>query len=333
MHKVKIIEDNFNKNLFDSRAVHPLQSWAWGEARKKTGVRVLRFGEFDGTELCHSFQMTIHLLPFGLRIGYIPRSANLSKDVVHFLLDFGKKEGLIFVKLEPYVLKNDPQHRIDKESKVYPSPHPLFPSWTQELDLTKTEDDLLKQMKPKTRYNIRLAQKKGIAIKEMSNKEGFEVFQKLYFATCKRQKYFGHNYHYHKIVWDSLSNDIAHILIAYFKDIPLAAYELFYFNGVFYYPYGGTSPLYRNFMAANLLMWRTILLGKKLGAKKFDMWGSMPPVYSEKHSWAGFTRFKEGYGTKFVEMVGSFDLVISPFLYHLYNAAHTIRELYLSFRK
>ena len=194
------------------------------------------------------------------------------------------------------------------------SPHPLFPSWTQILDLTKSEDELLKSFHSKTRYNIRLAEKKGVVVKEMSNDKGFEIFSKLYFDTCKRQKYFGHTPKYHQIVWNSLKKDISHILIAFYNDTPLAAYELFYFKNILYYPYGGTSLEYRNLMASNLLMWEAIKLGKKSGAEKFDMWGSLSPGYDSSHSWSGFTRFKEGYGTKFTEFIGSYDQIISGLL-------------------
>ncbi|MEK7078840.1 MAG: peptidoglycan bridge formation glycyltransferase FemA/FemB family protein, partial [Patescibacteria group bacterium] len=101
---------------------------------------------------------------------------------------------------------------------------------------------------------------------------------------------------------------------------------------IFYYPYGGTSELHRNLMAANLLMWEAIRLGKKLGATKFDMWGSLPQNYDQHNPWAGFTRFKEGYGTTFTEFVPGLDLVISPFLYSLYNLMYTLRGFYLGLR-
>jgi lipid II:glycine glycyltransferase (peptidoglycan interpeptide bridge formation enzyme) len=130
-----------------------------------------------------------------------------------------------------------------------------------------------------------------------------------------------------------LKKNIAHILIAFYNDVPLAAYELFYFNKVFYYPYGGSSNEYKNFMATNLLMWEAIKLGKKLGAEHFDMWGSLSPKYSHDHSWAGFTRFKEGYGTEFVEFVGSYDQIINQTGYSIYNFAYKLREIYLEVKK
>ena len=85
-------------------------------------------------------------------------------------------------------------------------------------------------------------------------------------------------------------------------------------------------------MAANLLMWEAIRLGRKLGATKFDMWGSLPRNYDQHNPWAGFTRFKEGYGTTFTEFVPGLDLVVSPFLYSLYNLMYTLRNFYLGLR-
>jgi len=307
--------------------VHPLQSHQWEKARKQMGIETIRI---DG------FLLTVHKIPFtNFKIGYLPRSSMPSKKVLEKLYDFGKQNNLVFIKIEPYELKSKIQNqksKINSKFIILNSSHPLFPSWTQILDLTKTEDELLKSFHPKTRYNIRLAHKKGVVVKEESDNKGFEVFSKLYFKTTKRQKYFGHDYKYHKIVWNNLKNDIAHIITAYYNDIPLASYQLWYKDEVFYYVYGGTSDKYRNLMASNLLMWEAIKLGKKLGAKKFDMWGSLPPDYNLTNPWAGFTRFKQGYGTKFVEIIGSYDLIINPTLYKGYNIIYNLREIFLKIK-
>jgi len=320
---ITIISDDYSIEQYNKHAHHPLQAWEWGEARKKTGVEVLRLS--DGKNV---FQLTFHKIPkINYKIGYLPRSVFPSKEVLNFLYDYGKKNKIIFIKIEPYVEKS----KI-KNQKLIKSKHPLFPEWTQILDLKKSEDELLKSFHSKTRYNIRLAEKKGVVIKEMSNDRGFEIFSKLYFDTCRRQKYFGHTPKYHKIIWESLKKDVAHILIAFYKDVPLAAYELFYFRNTLYYPYGGTSLEYWNLMASNLLMWEAIKLGKKLGVEKFDMWGSLGPNYDINDPWAGFTRFKEGYGTKFTEFIGSYDLVINPIQYKIYNVIYLLREIYLKLR-
>lgn len=334
--KINSIHDDFDQDVFNQKATHPLQSWEWGEARKKMGIEVLRIGEFDGDNVINVYQITFHRIPYThFKIGYLPRSVMPSDEVVNFFYEYGKRNKVIFIKIEPYAKqvksqksKALPVGRQIKNNHTYiqKSPHPLFPLWTQILDLTQSEDELLKKMQSKTRYNVNLANKKGVTVKEMTNKEGFEIFSKLYFETCNRQKYLGHDKTYHQKIFATLRNSISHILIAFYENTPLAAYEIFIFNDVLYYPYGGSSDMRRNFMATNLLMWETIKFGKSRGVKKFDMWGSLPPSYDKKNPWSGFTRFKEGYGGDFVEFIGSYDLIIHPILYSLYNTLYFLRQ-------
>ena len=324
---IEILSDSIKAHLINEKALHPLQSYEWGEARKKTGVDIVRL-----TSDTDVFTMTLHPIPYtSYKIGYIPRSVMPTTDILTFLQEWGSKNSLIFIKFEPYVEKST-NYKLPATSSLTPSTHPLFPAWTQILDLIPAEEELLKNMKQKTRYNIRLAEKKGVVVKEMSTDEGFEIFSELYFATCARQKYHGHTPEYHKIVWNALKGNIAKILIAYYENEPLAAYELFLFKDRWYYPYGGSADKHRNLMAANLLMWEAIRLGKRLGAKTFDMWGSLPPHSEANGGWAGFTRFKEGYGTRYVEFVGSYDLVILPIQYRVYNSMYSLRNMYLKLR-
>lgn len=322
---IKILDKNFDSGSFDDLAQHPLQSWKWGEAKNAMGNEVIRLGEFEKDKMINVFQMTLHPIPYTkLKLGYIPRSVMPKSLVLKFLYDWGRDNKIVFVKFEPYVEKP-----VNIDAGLTLSNHPLFTPWTQILDLKKTEDELLAAMHQKTRYNIKLAIKKGVVVKHEYDDAGYETFSKLYFETTRRQKYYGHDASYHKTVWTKLKKGIAHIMTAYYGDIPLAAYELFYFKKRFYYVYGGTSSQHRNLMASNLLMWEAIKMGKSLGAESFDMWGSLPPDYDQSDPWAGFTRFKEGYGTRFAEMVGSYDLVIRPNYYHAYNLAYKMRETLL----
>lgn len=334
---IQIISDNFDRKIYDRIACHPLQSWAWGEARKKMGIEVLRIGEFDEENLINVFQITFHQMPYTpFKIGYLPRSHMPSEEILRFLADEGRKRKCIFIKIEPYAEKNtDATEGVNTISPrgctLIKSLHPLFPDWTILLDLTQSENELLAHMRSKTRYNIRLAETKGVTVKEMTHKEGFDIFAKLYFDTCKKQRYFGHTCTYHNTVFETLRDTTAHILIAFYKDTPLAAYEIFIFNDVLYYPYGGSSDTHRNLMASNLLMWETIKFGKQRGAKRFDMWGSLPPHYDINNPWSGFTRFKQGYGGEFVEMIGSYDLVMNSYLYKFYHILYILRHQLLTF--
>ncbi len=324
---IKTIDDNFDKEKYNSFANNPMQSWEWGDARKETGINVIRLGEYSNNLLINVFQLTIHKLPFlNYKIGYIPRSSFPSKEVIDYLYNYAKQNNFLFIKLEPYENK-EKNFSIDK--RLISSENYLFPKWSMFLNLEKSEDELFKELKSKTRYNIRLAQKKEVIVKEMTNEKGFEIFAKLYFDTCKRQKFHGHDIKYHQTIFNRLKNNIAHILIAFYKDVPLAAYELFIFKDTLYYPYGGSSSMYRNFMGANLLMWEAIKFGKENNLKKFDMWGSLSPNYDPNDSWSGFTKFKEGYNAKFIEFAGSFDIVTNVFLYSLFNISFKIRNILL----
>ena len=122
------------------------------------------------------------------------------------------------------------------------------------------------------------------------------------------------------------------MLVAKYKGKTLVTWIVFTFNNVLYYPYGASSSEHKEVMASNLMMWEAIRFGKKMGCKVFDMWGSLGPSPDSKDPWYGFHRFKEGYGGKLVEFIGSYDLVLSPFLYQLYNLAHRTRWLYLRAR-
>ena len=314
--------DTISQSEQNKIAIHPMQSWEWGEARKKIGIHVEKIVEDQSL-----FQFTVHSIPYSpFSIGYLPRSVLPTNNVLKNLFEFGKKNKLIFIKIEPYIYYDESYKLLTTNYTLLKSPHALFPEWTQTLELIHSEEILLQNMKPKTRYNIHLAQKKGVVIKEMSTDEGYLIFERLYFETCKRQKYRGHTPLYHKSIWSCLKNSQAHILIAFLGKTPLAAYELLYFQKRIYYLYGGSSVQNKNVMAPNLLMWEAIKLGKRLGATLFDMWGSLPPTYSNSHSWSGFTRFKEGYGTQFTHLSPSYDLVIYPLLYKVYTIANKLRE-------
>ncbi len=331
------IVDTATAEQINAVANHPLQSWEWGEARKAMGTEIVRIGKLEGDTLIKSYLMTIHPIPMTKAlIGYIPRSNIPDEELLEFLKDFAKDRQIIFVKFEPDTNKSDSAqkeiHTLQQKFNIKRSPHRLFPDWTMELDISPAEEELLQNLKQKTRYNIRLASKKGVVVKEMNTEEGFEIFSKLYFETTKRQNYYGHNKEYHRIVWDNLKHTMATILVSFYENTPLGAYELFTFKNKLYYPYGGSSEEHRNVMGPNLLMWEAIRYGKSKECAVFDMWGAASPEQSQSSAFAGFTRFKEGYNAQFVEKIGSYDFIINPGMFSLYTVSYKLRNWYLSLR-
>lgn len=336
------------KELFNAVVTHPLQSWEWGEFRKKTGIKVIRRIFLKGKKHVHAFQLTVHRIPrIGYTLGYLPKGLMPTAEVIVELKNIGKDERCIFIKLEPNVEKDKGLMMNDELKK---SSHPLFTKYTFQLDLTKSEEELLKNMHSKTRYNIKVAQRYGVTVEEDNSGEAFETYIKLMHETTKRQRYYAHTEKYHRQMWATLRSQksevthstssgqgsqklSAHLLVARYKNVPLVTWVVFVFNNILYYPYGASSNEHREVMVSNLMMWEAIRFGKKMGCHTFDMWGSLGPNPDPKDPWYGFHRFKEGYGGRLVEFVGSYDLVLNPFLYQLYNLAHRARWLYLRIKK
>ncbi len=328
-----------DKKKFNQLASHPLQSWEWGEFRKKTGIEILRLGKYLNNKLVETAQITFHPVPLtNFKIGYFPKGNLPSKEMLNKLYEIGKEKKCIFIKIEPNVIKED--HKLDNyflKKNVVSSPHPLFSKFSFQLDLNQSEEELLKKMHPKTRYNIKVAQKHNVKIAFDYSDKAFEIYLKLLSLTTKRQKFYAHSQKYHRLMWKTLRPaGIAHLISAVYYDKnktqTLAAWIVFLFNNKLYYPYGGSSGKYKNLMASNLLMWEAIRFGKRKGATIFDMWGALGPKASIQDPWYGFHRFKQGYAPKLVEFIGSYDLIINPLLYRIYNLIFFIRQTALKVR-
>jgi len=324
------------KDQFNKVAIHPLQSWEWGEFRIATGRKAIRLGVFDGQELKASFQLTVHPLPYlPYNLLYFPKGPMPDEAMLEALQKLGHQEKAVLVKLEPNV--GGPIAEIDKATKFQSVKEflqkngcrpgrPLFTKYTFQLDLTKTEDQLLAAMKSKTRYNIRLAQRHGVKVTEDNSPSAFETYLKLTVETTKRQRFYAHTLDYHRKMWQTLQPaGIAHLLVAKYKNEPLVTWVLFTFNNVLYYPYGASTREYQSVMPSYAMLWEAIKFGQKKGCKTFDLWGTPGPKPDPKDPWLGFHRFKEGSGAQLVEFVGTWDLVINPYLYQLYNLAEYCR--------
>lgn len=327
------------KSAYNKVVSHVIQSWEWGEFRNKLGLELVRLGHFDGRKLVKAYQLTFHPVPIlGQAIGYLPKGPIPDKLMVDSLRSIGEKNKAAFIKLEPDII-NDRQTTNDERLTklgLVESGKSLFTKYNFLIDLTKTEDQLLEAMHPKTRYNIRVAQKHEVQVYDSTSDRDFETYLKLYFETTRRQKYFGHTPHYHRLLWQTLKPaGMARVLIAKYQipntryKIPLVAWMLLSFGDTLYYPYGGSSVEHKEAMASNLVAWEAIRLGKKLKLKTFDMWGALGPDAKENDPWYGFHRFKAGYGAKLVEYAGTYDLVLKLAMYQLLNVADRLRWIFL----
>ena len=332
---VREVKDS-EKDLYNQVVTHVIQSWQWGEFRKKMGLDLVRLGHFEGNKLISAYQLTFHPVPFlKYTVGYLPKGPMPDEKMVEALKTLGERKNAAFIKIEPNMV-NDRQATSDERLTklgLIKSKKSLFTTYNFLIDLTKNEDQLLGAMHPKTRYNINIAQKKGVTVYDSTSDEDFEIYLKLYFETTKRQKYFGHTSTYHKLVWQTLMQaKMARLLIAKYQGKPLVAWMLLNFGQTIYYPYGGSSKEHKEVMASNLIAWEAIRLGKKNGFKIFDMWGALAPDARESDPWYGFHRFKAGYGPIHVEYVGTYDLILKPSLYNTLNIADKMRWMFLRMR-
>jgi lipid II:glycine glycyltransferase (peptidoglycan interpeptide bridge formation enzyme) len=194
------------------------------------------------------------------------------------------------------------------------------------LDITKSEEELLKQMHTKHRYNLKYSIKNGVVVKKAETLRDFKTFYTLLEETAKRQKYFIHSEKYYELIWKLLSPlGICHILTAYVEDTALASWMLFTYDSVLYYPYGGSSDKHRNLFASTQIAWESIKLGKDHQCKTFDMWGAAESLENTSDPWYGFTAFKLKFGGTYVEYMDSYDFVINRPTYNLFNFANDLR--------
>ncbi len=326
--ELKIISEK-QKIQYNKLITHVMQSWQWGQFRASLGTKVLRYGLFEKNILKIAFQITFHKIPLVNKyVGYLPKGPFPDKNLAEALKKIAQENNCAFIKLEPDV--EIPNIKYQIPNTFLKSPKPLFTKYNFVLDLTKSEEELLKNLHQKTRYNIRVAQKHGVKVEGRVDDEALEIYLKLYFETTQRQNYQGHNSAYHRAVWNQLKKaNMARFLIASYQDKPLTAWMLLNFKDTLYYPYGGSSKDHSEVMANNLVAWEAIKLGKKLKLKKFDMWGALGPNANPKDPWFGFHKFKQGYGGKLVEYIGTYDLIFNWPIYIVFTFIDKLMPLKL----
>ncbi len=325
---------------YNSVVHHPLQSWEWGDFRKQTGVAVERIGVFENKKLTGALQVTFHPVPLlGKKVGYFPKGYMPDADQLVILKQLAKANNAIFIKIEPNVAQKVGSPSAHKQIAEFLAENgavpgrSLFTKYTFQLDLTKSEEKLFENLSSKTRYNINLAFKKGVKIFENTSAEGMEEYLKILSETTKRQGFYAHTPEYFRKLWKTLGHTgMMRIFTAVYDETVVASWLMFVFNGVLYYPYGASRSLHRDVMASNLLMWEMIKFGKAQGCTTFDMWGSLGPEPNEKDPWFGFHRFKKGYGGDLMEFLGTYDLVVDPPLYKIFNIGEKLRWKWLKFR-
>jgi len=317
--------DNFSVSIEHSQF---LESSFWENFQISLGKKVWRYGFFDENnlnELLGAFLIIEKKLPFSFGYLYTPRGPIIKDDLDNarkieistmlfkLFRDVCVKEFKIkniFFKFEPNFIPEN----IKQIKKV----HDFQPSKTLILDLSKSEEELLKEMHEKTRYNIRLAEKKGIQIiKTNKEKQHIEEFLNLIEKTSKRDNFKSHKHNYYEKMLEASDKNID-LWIAKKDEKVICANIVINFGDTVTYLHGASSDEYKNLMAPHLLQWSQIRWAKENNYKYYDFWG-IAKTDNKKDAWYGFTRFKKGFGGFEFEYTGTFDVVYDNKIYSLYN--------------
>jgi len=269
----------------------------------------------------------------------------LRSRVLNDLQSFAKKQGAIFLKCDPDVLLgtgvpdsegevvDDSGQAVMSELKRrgwgYSSDQIQFKN-TVIIDLRQTEEEMLSRMKQKTRYNIRLAEKRSVSLR-VGTLSDLLMLYKMYAETSVRDGFVIRDEGYYKTVWElfmtgeqssivNRKSEMPHAepLIAEVDGEPVAAIFVFYFTGRAYYVYGMSRNLHREKMPTYLLQWEAMKRAKANGCTVYDLWGA-PEVFDESDSMWGVYRFKEGLGGQVVRTLGAYDFAPSPLWYKMYS--------------
>jgi len=306
---------------------HIVQSQVWGNFKSQYGTTSI---SVEGVHY------TKHKIPFShYYYAYCPK-------VNPYNIDFEKikaslvENNCIAINFDvPNVLTTDPNIKSIVsifEEKCVKAKKNTFAKHNIILDITPSEELLLAAMHHKHRYNIKYAQKNSVVVLEGKSSEDFEIFYNLLSETAERQKYFIHPKGYYGKIWEILGNEgVVRILTAFKDKTPLASWMLFLYDGVLYYPYGGSSEQYRNLSPSTLLAWEVIKFGKANNCTTFDMWGASSDPSNSLDPWFGFTNFKLRFGGRFVEYMDSYDFIINEAAYNTFSFANDLRWKILRF--
>jgi peptidoglycan pentaglycine glycine transferase (the first glycine) len=333
--------------LIEARQGHLLQSWTWGELKSRFGWTALRLQVDEAAA-----QILFRRLPLGLTIAYIPKGPLVDwsnpaqcRALFSTIHVEAKKRRAIFLKVEPDLdVSRDAasgQARPADDSDPPPSPgtaldflaasgftpaDAIQPRTSLVIDLSRDEASILGAMKQKTRYNIRLAEKRGVIVRQGSAAD-VATFHALAQTTAHRNEFGVHSLDYYQAAYDLFAPDRCALLIAEVEAEPLAALMVFSQGQTAYYFYGASSNTQRQLMASYLVQWSAIRWAQSRGNRCYDLWGipdadptTLEAEFDQRRDglW-GVYRFKRGFGGQHVQSIGAFDYVYQPLLYRLYK--------------
>lgn len=332
--------ERYNEFVSFAPKGHILQSYEWGEVKAATGWEPIRLVVEDGDTIVASLSILKRRLPvLKHSIFYAPRGPVgdiRDRRVMSFLFqatrEVARRHRAIFLKLDSDVPVGDDEFRQFLLQQGFCSARSeegfegVQPRFVFRMDIHSSQDELFNNLAGKTRYNLRLAQKRGVVLKEPVTKADLPVFYQVLLETAKRDRFLIRNYSYFETMWDCLvEKGLGRIFLAEYEGKVIAGTLALIFGDKVWYLYGASSNNYRNVMPNYLLQWAMISWAKERGCTLYDFRG-VPGNLEEDNPLYGLYRFKKGFGGVYTEFIGEFDLVYDPFLYWSWNWAEPLYQ-------
>ena len=301
-----------------------MQSFFWTDFKRQTGWDTYKIGVFEGDVLVggtvaykFDFSKTKNFIyiPGG---PVLPYEDDKAEEYFHGLM--GELDSVVDLKGDQRTTHVRIEPRCAKEptffSKFRKAPYNMEPRNTMMLDLSKSKEELLSQMKPKGRYNIKVAERSNVQVMIDDSEVGIQDFLKLYETTTDRNKFEGKDDRYfYNLITHLFKSEQGHLFFAVVdQKVVATALVVFYGDRATYF-FGASANEDREKMAPYKLHWEIALFAKQQGYKWYDFWGVAPLDADSSHGWHGLSQFKRKFGGEEFEFVGAYDFVYNPKLY------------------
>lgn len=309
-----------------------LQTWTWGKLQEEIHAPFWRLVVEDKGKIIAVALVLERSLRLGYSWLYIPRGpiflegiSENERDAAWIALEeklksLADERGSFFVRIDP-LFQTFSRHGWQKASREVQPQHTLM------LSLAPSEEELLAAMHPKTRYNIRVAERKGVQVRFSNDVQDVHAFLATSRSVTARNGFSYHPDEYYCGIIETLGkNGMAELAIAEVGGKAVAVHIMIYADGIATYAHGASMNKYRSYMAPALLYWKTILRAREKEMKLYDFFGVAPEHAADDHPWAGITRMKTGFGGTRVSYCGAYDLVLNEALYTMFNVTRKAKS-------
>jgi lipid II:glycine glycyltransferase (peptidoglycan interpeptide bridge formation enzyme) len=294
-----------------------LQSWDWGEFHKALNKNIFRTGFYNRNMLMGVMLSVVEPAKRG-RYLTVPGGPIIdwqNKDGINVFANeikqIAKENNCVFIRVRPQLESDEFSKKIFKNLGFTTAPMHLHAELTSQLDIARTEEELMARMRKATRYEIRKAIKENIKISASKDEKEIKRFYDLQIETSKRQKFVPFSYKFlHEQFRIFAKNGNALLYKAEFENKLLAqAFVIFYGKEAVYH-YGASTDEGRKRPGAYLIQWEAIKEAKKRKMTRYNFWG-VAPENEVNHRFSGLSLFKRGFGGEDFEYLHAQDLVIN----------------------